>query len=154
MIKTERLIIRIASDDEMRRLIAEEKEEELKKAYGEMLSFCIENPEQRQWYAAWFIEQPTGERIGDLCFKGLSEEGTVEIGYGLLPEFWGKGYATEAVTAATEWAAKQPGVKTIEAETEPGNIASQRVLAKAGFVPTGKNGEECPRFVWNGFVKP
>ncbi len=36
------------------------------------------------------------------------------------------------------------------AETEPGNIASQRVLEKAGFIPTGTNGEEGPRFVWNG----
>lgn len=153
MIKTERLIIRIASDDEMQMLIAEEKEEELKKAYGEMLSCCMAHPEQRQWYAAWFIEQTAGERVGDLCFKGLSEDGTVEIGYGLLPAFWGKGYATEAVVAVTEWAAKQPGVKTIEAETEPENTASQRVLEKAGFVPTGKNGEEGPRFAWRGFVK-
>lgn len=36
------------------------------------------------------------------------------------------------------------------AETEPGNIASQRVLEKAGFIPTETNGEEGPRFVWNG----
>ena len=152
MIKTERLNIRVASDDEMRVLISEQTIEELKIAYGEMLASCEANPEQRQWYAAWFIELPTGERIGELCFKGLSSDGIVEIGYGLLPEFWGNGYASEAVIAMTEWASKQPGVKMIEAETDVGNIASQRVLEKAGFVPTGRTGEEGPRFVWRDAV--
>ena len=150
MIKTERLIIRTASDDEMAALIAEQEEEELKAAYGEMLEQSKANPQQRQWYAMWFAELPSGERVGELCFKGLSCEGTTEIGYGLLPEFWGKGYATEAVKAITEWASRQQGVKLIEAETDAENIASQRVLIKAGFVPTGKNGEEGPRFVWRG----
>ena len=153
MIQTERLNIRIASDDEMQRLISEEKDEELKKAYTEMFDCCAANPEQRQWYAAWFIELASGERVGDLCFKGLSPDGCVEIGYGLLPEYWGKGYATEAVKAMTEWASKQPGVKRIEAETDPENTASQRVLEKTGYVPTGDIGEEGPRFVWRGLSR-
>ncbi len=146
MIYTERLIIRPASDGEMRALISEQTDEELIEAYGEMLAACEAYPDKRLWYAAWFIELTTGERAGDLCFKGLSPDGAVEIGYGLLPEHWGKGYATEAVRAVTEWALAQPGVKTVEAETEPGNAASQRVLAKAGFLPTGAMGEEGPRF--------
>ena len=148
VIKTSRLIIRTASNDEMRSLIASEEDKELKKAYSEMYGLCIENPELRQWYAAWFIELPKGERVGDICFKGLASTGTVEIGYGLLQEYWGKGYATEAVKAMIEWAFRQPGVKAIEAETEANNIASQRVLQKAGFVPLGKSGDEGPRFIW------
>ena len=35
----------------------------------------------------------------------------------------------------------------VEAETEPDNAASQRVLAKCGFVPNGIVGEEGPRYV-------
>lgn len=147
MIKTERLNIRVASDDEMRVLISQQTIEELKIAYGEMLASCQANPEQRQWYAAWFIELPTGERIGELCFKGVSADGSVEIGYGISPEFWGRGFATEAVKAVTEWALSEPNVNRITAETEEDNIASQRVLEKSGFVPTGKNGEEGPLFV-------
>lgn len=148
MIKTKRLTIRIASDDEMRDLIKNETDEEMKEAYGEMLESCIANPDLREWYAAWLVFLPDGERVGDLCFKGLSSDGVVEIGYGFIPEHWGKGYATEAVGAMTEWALKQPGVKFVEAETDENNIASQKVLKKCGFVPTGKNGEEGPRFVW------
>lgn len=146
MLTTERLSIRIASDEEMREMIAQEPEEEMKIAYGEMLAGCLARPEQRQWYAVWKIFLQSGELIGDLCFKGLSEDGAAEIGYGLLPEFWGKGYATEAVTAMVNWALAQPGVKCIEAETEPENYASQNVLTKVGFRPTGKNGAEGPRF--------
>ena len=147
LVRTERLLIRLASEAEMHELIEQEPEEALKQAYTEMLDACIAHPEQRQWYAAWLIELPDGQRVGDLCFKGLSPDGAVEIGYGLLPAYWGKGYASEAVSAMTEWASRQPGVRRIEAETDPDNAASQRVLQKAGFVPTGVCGEEGPRFV-------
>ncbi|MBO7726098.1 MAG: GNAT family N-acetyltransferase [Thermoguttaceae bacterium] len=150
MIKTERLTIRIASDDEMRGLISEETDPELKKAYGEMLGLSRANPDSRQWFAAWLIRLPDGTRVGDLCFKGLSPDGGVEIGYGILPEYQGKGYATETVSAAARWASNQPGVQFIEAETDPENGASQAVLKKAGFVPTGKIGGEGPRFRWRG----
>lgn len=145
---TKRLTIRILSDEEMRELISREQDEEMKAAYTQMLEGSVRFPEQRQWYAVWDICLHSGERVGDLCFKGLLPEGTVEIGYGFLPEFWGRGYATEAVRAMTQWASQQPGVKQIEAETEPGNAASQRVLEKAGFLPNGIMGEEGPRFVW------
>ena len=150
MISTARLNIEAASDDEMRLLIEKQTSEEMKAAYGEMLAGCLANPEQRQWYAVWFLRLKTGETIGDYCFKGLLPDSSTKIGYVLEPGYWGKGYATEAVIAAVDWALKQPGVKRIEAETEPGNIASQRVLEKAGFIPNGTNGEEGPRFVWNG----
>ena len=53
---------------------------------------------------------------------------------------------TEAVSAVVEWAEKQPGVRTVEAEVEAGNIASIRVLEKCGFTRTGTMGEEGPRF--------
>lgn len=150
MVKTRRMTIRIASDGQMRELIEKETDPELKKAYGEMLALCIANPNQRQWYAAWFLELQDGERVGDLCFKGLSPDGMVEIGYGLLPEYWGNGYATEAVKAMVDWALRQPGVQRIEAETEREKRASRRVLEKSGFFPTGEKGEEGPRFVWLG----
>ena len=85
--------------------------------------------------------------MGDLCFKGLPENGHPEIGYGLLPEYEHQGYATEAVRAACRWAFGQPGVTAVEAETDPGNTASQAVLRRVGFVPTGTMGEEGPRFI-------
>ncbi len=138
----------MASDEEMQMLIDQETDPDMKAAYGEMLAGCNGHPAQRQWYAVWFMLLKNGSAIGDLCSKGLSQDGTLEIGYGVYPEFQGHGYATEAVTAMANWAAAQPGVKSIEAETEPGNAASQNVLRKAGFHPNGVIGEEGPRFVW------
>lgn len=146
ILKTERLIIRAASDDEMRELIVNEKDEGLKQAYTEMLDMAIKYPESREWFAMWLIEDADGKRIGELCFKGLSADGAAEIGYGIEPEFQNSGYATEAVKAVTAWALSQPGVCCITAETDESNIASQRVLIKTGFIAAGKYGEEGPIF--------
>lgn len=151
MLMTERLRIYPASRETMERLVAGERDEEEKAAYAQMLSESLAHPEEREWYAAWMIERHDGTPVGDLCFKGLRPDGSVEIGYGIAEEHKGKGYATEAAAAAAAaaaaWALAQPGVKQVEAETTPGNAASQRVLAKCGFVPAGVDGEEGHRFV-------
>ena len=147
MIQTKRLTIHPASDAEMRDLITHTDDEGLKLAYTEMLTMAVENPQYRQWYAAWFIENADGKQVGELCFKGLSADGTAEIGYGILPDFQNRGYATEAVKAVTDWALSQPGVNCITAETEADNLASQKVLLNCGFLATGEQGEEGPLFV-------
>ena len=146
MVETERLIVYPASREQMEAYIAAEMDAELKKAYTEMLEGCLQHPDQWEWYAMWMIELRDRTHIGDLCFKGLNANGTVEIGYGILEEYQRQGYAAEAVDAAVDWALQQPGVTRMEAETEPDNRASRRVLEKCGFLPTGTVGEEGPRF--------
>ena len=146
IIETKRLRIYPATREQMETFIAAEADAELKKAYAEMLEGCLRHPEQWQWYAMWMIELQDRTHIGDLCFKGLEANGMAEIGYGILEEYQGQGYATEAVGAAVIWALKQPDVACVEAETAPDNRASQRVLEKCGFLPSGTFGEEGPRF--------
>ena len=148
MIQTERLTIHIASDDEMRDFIAVQEIDVLREAYTEMLNGALAHPNERVWYAMWMIELRDGTHVGELCFKGISPDGAVEIGYGIDERYQGHGYATEAVSAVTAWAAQQEGISRIEAEAEEDNIASLRVLEKSGFVPTGERGEEGSRFVW------
>ena len=104
MIKTDRLKLYPASREQMETMIVSERNEELKKAYSEMLEGCLRHPEQWEWYAVWMIEKTDGTHVGDLCFKGLRENGIAEIGYGILAAFQGQGYATEAVQAACRWA--------------------------------------------------
>ncbi len=147
MTETERLIIYPASREQMEASISSEQDEELRKAYTEMLDGCLRHPDQWDWYAMWMIELKNGTHIGDLCFKGPGSEGIPEIGYGILEEYRGHGYAAEAVRAACARAFRDPDVKAVEAETEPGNKASQRVLEKCGFIASGKTGEEGPRFI-------
>ena len=147
LVTTERLVIRPASDEDMEKLISDAPDAELKKAYGEMLAMSKEHPKKRLWYTAWSIELCDGTQIGDLCFKGLSEDGTAELGYGVAEEYRNRGYAAEAVSALVEWAFRQPGVVGITAETEASNTASRRVLEKTGFAPTGETGEEGPLYL-------
>ena len=146
MKRTERLTIYPASRERMEAMIASEQNEELKKAYTEMLDGCLRHPDQWDWYAIWMIEKTDGTHIGDLCFKGLRKDGIAEIGYGILEEHQGQGYATEAVRAACRWAFGHAEVTSLEAETDAGNAASQRVLEKCGFRPNGTIGAEGPRF--------
>ena len=147
MIETKRLKIYSSSKKQMERFIATQTIEVLKVAYTEMLDGCLSHPDQWDWYAIWMIELKDCTHIGEICFKGLSEKGVVEIGYGIADEYQGRGYATEAVSAIVKWALMQPGVTNVVAETEKSNIASQRVLNKAGFLPTGETGEEGPLYV-------
>ena len=116
MIETKRLKSYPAAQEQMETFIAAETDAELKKAYTEMLEGCLQNPNQWQWFAMWMIELRDGTHIGDLCFKGLEANGMAEIGYGILEEYRGQGYATEAVGAVVAWALKQTGVKRVEAE--------------------------------------
>ena len=146
MIETENLKIYAASQDEMENFIESQINEVLKAAYTEMLNGCIENPEQWEWYAIWMIELKDGTHIGELCFKGLDSNGVVEIGYGIMEQYQEHGYATEAVKAISAWAFQEPKVTAIEAEIDDKNIASKKVLEKCGFVFTGKNGKEGPRY--------
>ena len=146
-LETERLRLYVASQAEMEQLIERQTDGELKKAYQEMLDGCLAHPKQGEWYAIWLVTRHDGVQVGDLSFKGLNEDGSVEIGYGIKDEFQGQGYATEAVRAVVDWALNQDGVLCVEAETEPDNKVSQRVLAKCGFVLNGIVGEEGPRFM-------
>ena len=147
MTTEKRMRIVPADRQQMEDVIASAKDPELKKAYTEMLEGCIEHPEQWDWYAMWIIENEDGIRVGDLCFKGYEDGKNPEIGYGIDDEFQGRGYATEAVKLALAWAFRHTGVAAVEAETDPDNIASQKVLAKCGFNPTETIGEEGPRFI-------
>jgi ribosomal-protein-alanine N-acetyltransferase len=90
------------------------------------------------WYALAEVENPLSPvLVASGGFLGPPQDGMVEIGYSVLPQYEGQGYATEMVTALVQWAMEQPGVVRVVAETEWANPASVRVLLKAGFVPGG-----------------
>lgn len=147
IIKTKRMLLQPMSDEEIEKMIAATESDELRTAYGEMLSGCKSDPGNRIWFAPWRMTlKDDNTYIGDLAFKGPVRENVVEIGYGILPGYEGKGYTTEAVQAMTQWAFGNSGVIFVEAETAPDNKASQRVLEKCGFMPDGE-GKEGPRYV-------
>lgn len=84
------------------------------------------------------VRRADGLAIGDAGFHGPPDtEGSVEIGYALVPAARGAGFAVEAAGLLVEWARRQPAVRAILARVEPGNLASERLLARLGFAPEG-----------------
>jgi RimJ/RimL family protein N-acetyltransferase len=57
----------------------------------------------------------------------------VDIGYALLPKFWGQGYAYEAASAVMEFGKSALGLNRIVAVTSPENHSSIKVLSKLGL---------------------
>jgi RimJ/RimL family protein N-acetyltransferase len=83
------------------------------------------------------VDRASGQAVGTIGFFGPPDEtGTVMIGYGLVEPARGHGYATEALRALVGYAVRQPAAKRMVADTEKGNVPSQRVLEKAGFTKT------------------
>src|SRR6478672_11126182 len=79
------------------------------------------------------LERDTREVVGGVGFFGPPSTGSVEIGYGIVESRRLRGYATEAVIAMIREAFKRPGVDEVIATTTPDNLASIRVLEKAGM---------------------
>jgi len=81
--------------------------------------------------------------IGQLGFKGPPDEsGSVEVGFGFHPDYWGQGYATEMVGAQVNWALEQAGVYRVVADCLKDNAGSIRVLEKCGFTRAGERWDD------------
>jgi ribosomal-protein-alanine N-acetyltransferase len=109
----------------------------VRRAIGMKLSKMAAAPESLQaWYTYWLIiisDLPFG--AGMAGFKGVPDgHGEAEIGYGIDPAFQGNGYMTEAAKALIAWAFREPECLAVVARgVMRWNIASQKVLAKAGM---------------------
>jgi RimJ/RimL family protein N-acetyltransferase len=79
-------------------------------------------------------------RIVGSCGLGRRPSGSVEMGYWIGRQHWGKGFATEASRALIE-IAKTLKLPRLEASHFLDNPASGRVLEKLGFVATGMSAE-------------
>ncbi len=64
-------------------------------------------------------------------------DGTAELGYRVAEQVAGRGVATSTVRTLCRLAAEKYGLRTLKAKTSNENVASRRVLEKAGFVPGG-----------------
>jgi RimJ/RimL family protein N-acetyltransferase len=82
-------------------------------------------------------DRMSGEFVGWFCLKYAPKTVEVELGYRLLPQAWGYGYATEGAHALVRYAFEALGLYRIIGLTHPGNTASQRVLQKAGLRDAG-----------------
>lgn len=98
------------------------------------------DPNPDGWTAWYWITREPRLLIGLSGFKSRPRDGAVELGYSLVPEFQGHGFATEVVGAMAQWAFER-GVERVFAETLPELMTSQRVLLKNGFRFVGEGSE-------------
>ena len=83
----------------------------------------------------WIIEDKISKAVAGYCllFKIDRTNCRAEIGYALKPEFWGKGIAKEVIDKMSEFGFNEMNLHSIEANINPNNINSRKVLVKAGF---------------------
>jgi ribosomal-protein-alanine N-acetyltransferase len=130
-------LFRIMSDVRVTRYIGQQPMDLLDKAVARVQMF--HNIFAEQTALPWVVASRTNEQmIGTCAIWNIDRPNhRAEIGYVLAPEWWGKGLTTEAVAAAVTFGFTNMGLHRIEAETDPENAASRRVLEKLGFVQEG-----------------
>ena len=99
--------------------------------YGALLA------EQQAGTGAFYVlVADDGSVLGRFNLYDL-KDGTARLGYRVAQQAAGRGVATAAVRELCQLAAARHGLRILRAATSHDNAASQRVLAKAGFVPVG-----------------
>ena len=97
------------------------------------------------WYNWYAITRGADGRrealVAGAGYMGPPVDGVVEIGYSVVPEARGRGFATEIVQALAERALSVDGVHKVIAHTLASNTTSQGVLKRAGFIAAGSGAE-------------
>jgi ribosomal-protein-alanine N-acetyltransferase len=102
---------------------------------AQWLQFSLEHWD-RHGYGYWLIRtRAEKEFVGRAGLKSIHTNGRdeVELGYALLPEFWNQGLATEIARRVVKLAFDQIGLNELISCTLTTNVASRRVMEKAGF---------------------
>lgn len=84
----------------------------------------------------WMIVDNSEQVVIGTCglFNLRRHHARAEIGYALIPSWWGKGITSEVVAEVLRYGFEVMQLHSVEAQLDPENIASKRVLEKHGFV--------------------
>jgi RimJ/RimL family protein N-acetyltransferase len=104
-------------------------EDEMRQKFESRLP--VWTPQSDHWLCLVIYEKQNARPIGITGF--VLQDGIAEVGYLLLPEFYGQQFGTESLTGVIEWAFEQHKISQFSATVTEGNIGSERVLEKCGF---------------------
>ena len=80
------------------------------------------------------INKESNEFIGDFAFWNIDKKNARgEIGYSLKANFWGKGFMSETMSTIVEFGFNELNLHSIEANINPSNNASRKLLLNSGF---------------------
>ena len=145
--ETERLIVRrltaadkgnfflLNGSEEVMRYIRAPKTREESDAHLEQI-LALEAANNRSGEGRWLVEEKeTGNFAGSFAIIPIpSEPEKIQLGYSFIPEQWGKGYATELARGGLRFFLENTTIPEIYGVTETANVASAKVLQKAGFI--------------------
>jgi len=142
-LETKRLIIRDQIIDDFRFIWEIRNDPEVCQFTGGVTSFskdelydnhvkrCQNKNNKPKEYSV--ILKATGEYIGYCGFQLCEVLGGIEILYGFLSDYWGKGYGTEATKAVLKYGKERLALDKIYAAVNLSNHASEKVLLKSGM---------------------
>lgn len=155
VIETKRLVIRLIEASDMPALFALNSDEEVVRytphqpwktpADGEAwFSRVTANHGKGDALQFVIVLRDGGRPIGTMVLFHFNEPvGSGEVGYSLMREHWGKGLATEALAAFVEFGFGACAFRRLEAQIDPRNAASAKVLEKTGFAQEGHQRRNC-----------
>jgi RimJ/RimL family protein N-acetyltransferase len=147
-LETERLVLRRFTPDDLDHLVELDGDPEVMRFLTggaptprdvmecEILPRFLGSYERRPGFGVWAaIEKATADFLGWFSFRPTEAAGAegVELGYRLRRAAWGRGYATEGARALIRMGFAELGVRRVVSTTYQDNLASRRVLEKAGL---------------------
>lgn len=102
----------------------------------EFLETCETRWESGEEFCWAITTKPMSRALGAIACRVRGH--MVDIGYVINRKVWGRGYATEAARAVSEWTMSLPGVYRVWATCDAENLASVRVLEKTGLLLEGR----------------
>lgn len=149
VLTTERLLLRQIVQEDIEHVFRGLSHPEVTKYFAVSFHTLEATQEQMDWYAnmilqdtgrCWAICSRDNETFYGVCTLNFWDKThrKAETGYWLFPEFWGKGFALEAMNRVFDYGFIEMQLNRISAEVEDGNPASAAILIKTGFEYEGK----------------
>lgn len=137
-LEDDKAIYPYASNSDVSRFIGWELKNTLEETHDYIAEMLRRQAAQTHLYASIMIKG-TDTLVGTaMLFNFDHVANQAEVGYVLHQDFWGKGYASEAVALMDCFARETLGLHRIHARVVSGNMASARVLVKNGFDLEGR----------------
>jgi ribosomal-protein-alanine N-acetyltransferase len=129
-------------DSKMNKYIDTRLEENIKetKAYIDKMNKGVDC---NKWII-WALEHKASKKVvGSICIWNINmEQDNGELGYGIIPNYQGKGLMKEALLSVIEYGFNVMNLKTLDAYTEERNVKSINLLEKCNFIEVSRVNDE------------
>ena len=143
-LKTERLLLQQVLPEDQQFIFEGLSHPEVIPFFGVRYDSFEATAKQMEWYAKAYeegtggpwkiLDKASGEKMGVVAYYFYkAEHKKAEVGFWIFPQYWNKGFISEALKAVINYCQTEKRIHRLEAFVEEGNAASSKVLEKAGF---------------------